>query len=72
MTEIQTRLAATIIAFPTLGLRPQRPELSPDEPRGEILLFTGVRYERLDPTPEPSRPVASDGQPRAGSRRRRS
>ena len=42
----------------------RRGAVSPTIPRGEILLFTGVRYERLGPTSGPSH--FSDG-----SRRRR-
>ncbi|HEV2605229.1 MAG TPA: hypothetical protein VGU24_16375 [Microvirga sp.] len=68
MDEIRTPLAGVIIAFPEPAQRPVRAALREDEPRGEILLFTGVRYERLDTGP--SRPAASDGQPRR--RRRRS
>lgn len=67
MGEDQTRMAAVIIAFPDPSSRPARSAPGPEEPRGEILLFTGVRYERLDPNPGPSRPVASDGR---GKRRR--
>jgi hypothetical protein len=72
MGEIRTRSAGVIIAFPDLASRPHRPMLPPDAPRGEILLFTGVRYERLEPNPGPSRPIASSRQPRTGGRRRRS
>ena len=68
MGDLQTPSAGVIIAFPDLAARPARPALSADEPRGEILLFTGVRYERLEPNPGPSRPFASDGR----RRRRRS
>jgi hypothetical protein len=70
MVEIRTPSAGVIIAFPEPALRPVRAALREDEPRGEILLFTGVRYERLDSGP--SRPVASDGQPRRRRRRSRS
>ena len=60
---------AVVIPFPGAGARP-RPRRS-DEPRGVILLFTGVRYERLsEPSPAPSTPPARNGQ--AGRRRRRS
>ena len=57
MAEIQTRSAGVIVAFPDPSARPRRSALSADEPRGEILLFTGVRYERLEPSPGPSRPL---------------
>jgi hypothetical protein len=66
MGDVQMRSAGVIIIFPDPTSRPSRSVLSPDEPRGEILLFTGVRYERLEPNPGPSRPLASNG------RRRRS
>jgi len=66
MGDIKARDAGLIIAFPDPAARPQRKALRPDEPRGQILLFMGVRYERLGPNPSPSRPLASDG------RRRRS
>ena len=68
MGDVKARPAGTIIAFPDPASRPTRVALRADEPRGEILLFMGVRYERLDPSPGPSRPFASDG----GGRRRRS
>lgn len=67
MLDAWTRLPAVVIAFPEAAARPQRPHLSADEPKGEILLFTGVRYERPTPSPGPSKPFASNG-----SRRRRS
>ncbi|MER2266236.1 hypothetical protein [Methylobacterium oxalidis] len=41
-----------ILAFPPAGARRARRETAPEgEARGEILLFLGVRYERL-PEPE--------------------
>lgn len=64
MHDLQARSAGVIIAFRAPSSRQPRPALRADEPRGEILLFTGVRYERLDPNPGPSRPAASDGRPR--------
>ena len=57
-----------IIAFPDRAYRPTRAAPRPGEPGGEILLFTGVRYERSEPSPGPSRPFASEGR----GRRRRS
>lgn len=58
-----------IIPFPEPSDRRIREPLAADEPRGAILLFTGVRYERLsEPNPEPS-PALSHGRAR---RRRRS
>jgi|RhiMethySRZTD1v2_1073278.scaffolds.fasta_scaffold3619160_1 hypothetical protein len=61
MQDLWTRSPAVVIAFPDSAERPQRPLPSAGEPRGEILLFTGVRYERPSPNPGPSRPMASNG-----------
>jgi len=61
MQDLWTRSPAVVIAFPDSAERPQRPLPSADEPRGEILLFTGVRYERPSPSSGPSRPAASNG-----------
>jgi len=66
------RRAGVVVSFPDVSARPHRPSLGPDEPRGEILLFTGVRYERLEPKPGPSRPFRYNGHSPAGGRRRRS
>ncbi|MCB8820083.1 hypothetical protein [Microvirga rosea] len=60
MSDIWSRSPGTVVSFPNPSSRPPRPSLSATEPRGEILLFTGVRYERPSPTPGPSRPFASD------------
>ncbi|MEE1611256.1 hypothetical protein [Microvirga sp. CF3016] len=60
MRDVWTRSPGVVIAFPDHMERPRRPTLSADEPRGEILLFTGVRYERPSPNPGPSRPLASN------------
>ncbi|WP_210485603.1 hypothetical protein [Microvirga antarctica] len=61
------RAAGTMIAFPDASQRPLRSPPAPDEPRGILLLFTGVRYERMGRGDAPTPPVASNG-----SRRRRS
>ena len=66
MGNVKPQSAGTIITFPKPADRPNRGAPRPGEPRGEILLFTGVRYERLEPSPGPSRPLASD----RGHRRR--
>ena len=47
------RGSGTVVPFPTE--RREREALREDEPRGEILLFLGVRYERM---PEPEAPPA--------------
>lgn len=59
MQDVRTRSPAVVIAFPDLSERPQRQQPDVGEPRGEILLFTGVRYERPAPNPGPSRPLAT-------------
>ena len=64
MSDVQNRTTGVILAFPEAAARPPRAPLAEGEPRGEILLFTGVRYERVGPSSGPSR--FSDG-----SRRRR-
>ncbi len=57
MGDASSRPTGTLIPFPDSSARPQRPALSADDPRGEILLFTGIRYERLaEPSPEPADP----------------
>lgn len=61
MHDIWTRSPGVVIPLPDIADRPQRPLPSANEPRGEILLFTGVRYERPSPNPGPSRPFASNG-----------
>ena len=61
MRDVWTRSPGVVIAFPDHTERPQRPLLSADEPRGEILLFTGIRYERPAPNPGPYRQAASNG-----------
>ena len=60
MQDVWTRSSAVVIAFPDAAERPQRP-LAANEPRGEILIFTAVRYERPTPNPGPTRPFASRG-----------
>jgi hypothetical protein len=61
MQEVWTRSPGVVIAFPDNSERPRRPHLPASEPRGEILLFTGVRYERPASNPGPSQPYASSG-----------
>jgi hypothetical protein len=49
------RPAGAVVAFPGPGPRRfRRGDVASDEARGEILLFTGVRYERMpDPVTVP-------------------
>ena len=64
--------AAVVIPFPDAASRGLRPIQSSPGPRGEILLFTGIRYDwQPEPNPAPPTPVAS-GTPRRAGRRRRS
>ena len=55
------RPGADVVAFPGPEARPPRRPLAETAPRGRILLYTGVRYERR---PDAERPQ------RAGDRRR--
>jgi hypothetical protein len=57
--------ASNVISFAAYAEGRPRRILGYDEPRGEILLFTGVRYER-----DPSAPNVSNGS-RPNRRRRR-
>lgn len=64
---VQAVSSATVIPF---RMPATRPAAGGEGPRGQILFFTGVRYERpAEPGPEPLKPSLSDGQ--AGARRRR-
>jgi hypothetical protein len=40
-------VSSRIVAFPGSAPRRFRREVEPDAERGQILLFTGVRYERM-------------------------
>ena len=65
MGDVSIQLTGSLLPFPASSDRPARRALGPEEPRGEILLFTGVRYERqIEPSPEPI-------SPRRGSVKRR-
>lgn len=52
LAPIRTR-TGSVVPFPTHRLR-QRDPLRDDEPRGKILLFLGVRYERMPEAVEPA------------------
>jgi len=66
MGEVRTEPAGRIIPLPLRSARPKREPIGADEPRGKILLYTGVRYERRSAPP----PSLSDGHPPTGRRRR--
>jgi hypothetical protein len=73
MTEVQVRETGLVIPFPDAASRALRASPASNGPRGEVLLFTGVRYEwRPEPGPAPSAPLIPGGSPRNGRRRRRS
>jgi hypothetical protein len=66
---VQAVSSAIVIPF---RMPAGRARVSSDGRRGEILFFTGVRYERqVEPGPEPLTPGVSDGQTGARRRRRR-
>ena len=58
--------ASNVISFAAYAEGRPRRILGYDEPRGEVLLFTGIRYERAADG-DPSAPTVSSN----GSRRRR-
>lgn len=67
MIAVEGRSTAAVVPFPGTSDRRARAAPEAGEPRGEILLFTGVRYERQpEPTPTPKGPGLARG------RRRRS
>ena len=71
MAEAQVRQTGEVIPFPDAAARALRATPAINGPRGEILLFTGIRYEwRPEPSPAPSTPLAPGGSPRSGRRRR--
>lgn len=72
MGELRTHDMGVVIPFPDLTSRGLRPVQPSNGPRGEILLFTGVRYEwQPEPSPAPSAPIMPGGTSRTGRRRRR-
>jgi hypothetical protein len=48
MPHPQTIDASKVISFPPLGERVRRVVRGEDAERGTILLFTGVRYQRIE------------------------
>ncbi len=72
MGELQVRPTGEVIPFPDAASRRLRALPSSNGPRGEILLFTGIRYDwQPEPSPAPTTPLLPGGQP-TGRRRRRS
>jgi hypothetical protein len=73
MAEVQVQLTGMVIPFPNPVPPRVRIALRADEPRGKILLFTGIRYEwQSEPNAEPSVPPVSTGPSGTNRRRRRS
>ena len=48
MPHPQISAGNKIIAFAAIAARARRPVLETDGEKGTILLFTGIRYERMD------------------------
>jgi hypothetical protein len=71
MQLVEARFTGVVIPLPDIAQRPPRPAIAEHEPRGEIVLFMGVRYERLADRPSEVSPVEAP-QPRVRRRRRRS
>jgi hypothetical protein len=72
MGEVRIQETGVVIPFPDVASRVLRPVQPGNGPRGEILLFTGIRYEwQPEPSPAPSAPLLPGGTSRTGRRRRR-
>ena len=61
--------AGNVVSFAAFADARKRRLIAYDEPRGQVLLFTGIRYERAADG-DPGAPTASDGS-RPTRRRRR-
>ena len=73
MGEVQVQPKGKVIPFPDAASRGPRPLSSSNGPRGEILLFTGIRYDwQPEPNPAAPTPLPPGGQRPTGRRRRRS
>jgi hypothetical protein len=75
MGEVQAQPTGVVIPFPDPASRGMRPMQASNGPRGEVLLFTGIRYD-WQPEPNPASPSPSpsplvSGSPRPTGRRRR-
>jgi hypothetical protein len=71
MKKVELRASGDIVPFPDAASRVTRRPSVEGEARGVIVLFTGVRYDRLPEVPPvPFGPLATQGSPRR--RRRRS
>lgn len=61
----------TVIAWPGPSAKAARRGLEPNEPRGQILFFTGVRYERREEAGGPGAdPSTRTGGAQRGRRKR--
>ena len=70
MNKVERRSSGDIVPFPHAASRANRRPLGADEPRGVVVLFTGVRYDRKPELPPgPFGPLASHGSPRRRRRR---
>ena len=52
MLQARTAGGEKVVAFRPPAFRPRRERPADDSVRGTILLFTGVRYERMDDAAE--------------------
>ena len=68
MGELQVHTTGEVIPFPDAASRRLRPLQMANGPRGEILLFTGIRYD-WQPEPNPAPPAAPTPLPPGGQRR---
>jgi hypothetical protein len=73
MGEVQAQPTGVVIPFPDPASRGMRPMQANNGPRGEVLLFTGIRYDwQPEPNPASPSPLVSGGPRPTGRRRRRS
>lgn len=72
--RIANKAADNVLSFFDAGLNRPKPVVAADEPRGRVLLFTGVRYQRdgqpdgSSPSPSPSLTGGSQHPTRGGRR----
>lgn len=60
----------TVIAWPGPSATAGRRRLDDNEPRGQILFFTGVRYERHEERPTGAGPSSTSSGAQRGRRKR--